>query len=134
MYPLDGVNSRIVVYPVIVAAPRTVLGCARSIEWSTPMARKRKLEETVNLRLRLPEALRQALTAAAEKSERSLNSEILWRLGRTFGPEWQEFVTGMEDRERREQELRERVLQDPKMRKTLDELIARHIPSLKGER
>jgi hypothetical protein len=98
------------------------------------MARKRKLEETVNLRLRLPEALRQALTAAAEKSERSLNSEILWRLGRTFGPEWQEFVTGMEDRERREQELRERVLQDPKMRKTLDELIARHIPSLKGER
>jgi hypothetical protein len=40
-----------------------------------------------NLRLRLPETLRKKLAQEAEKSERSLNSEILWRLGQSLGTE-----------------------------------------------
>jgi hypothetical protein len=77
------------------------------------MARKRRLDDTVNLRLRLPEALRQRLDAEAEKANRSLNSEILWRLGQTFGEEWQRFIAGVEEREKREKELREQLYQDP---------------------
>ena len=47
----------------------------------------RKPTDTVNLRIRLPEGLRKLLATEAERSERSLNSEIVWRLGQTLGPE-----------------------------------------------
>jgi Arc-like DNA binding domain len=77
------------------------------------MARKRKLADTVALQVRMPEALRQRLAAEAEKANRSLNSEVLWRLGQTFGDEWQRFIAGVEEREKREKELREQLYQDP---------------------
>jgi hypothetical protein len=77
------------------------------------MARKRKPTDTVALQVRMPEALRQRLAAEAEKANRSLNSEVLWRLGQTFGDEWQRFIAGVEEREKREKELREQLYQDP---------------------
>jgi hypothetical protein len=90
------------------------------------MARKRRPDDTVNLRLRLPEALRKALDAEAEKANRSLNSEILWRLGQTFGEEWQRFIAGVEEREKSEQEHRqkmvEQLLQDPEFMAMIDRL------------
>jgi Arc-like DNA binding domain len=87
------------------------------------MARARKV--TANLRLRLPEALRSQLASEAERANRSLNSEILWRLGQTLGEDWQRFIAGMEEREEREQEFIQRAIQSPAMKKVLEELYAR---------
>jgi hypothetical protein len=69
--------------------------------------------------------LRRKLVSAAEKNARSLNSEILWRLGQTFDEEWGRLVAGMEDQERRDQEFLDRMRHDPKMQKTLAEIIAK---------
>jgi hypothetical protein len=78
--------------------------------------------DTVNLRLRLPEGLRQSLANEAEKANRSLNSEVLWRLGRSLGPEWEELVQKAEEREKREDELIERLRRDPEFRARLAKL------------
>jgi hypothetical protein len=90
------------------------------------MARKRKPTETVALQVRMPEALRQRLATEAEKANRSLNSEVLWRLGQTFGEEWQRFIAGVEERERGEEEHRkkmvEQLLQDPEFMAMIDRL------------
>jgi translation initiation factor 2 alpha subunit (eIF-2alpha) len=93
----------------------------------------RKGTDTVNLRLRMPEALRKTLASEAEKANRSLNSEILWRLGQTFGEQWQRFIAGMEEQERTEQERLDRMMQDPKLQKALREIIAKHWPDKKGQ-
>jgi hypothetical protein len=87
---------------------------------------RRKDTDVVNLRLRLPEALRKQLDLAAEKSNRSLNSEILWRLGQTFGKEWMEFVGEMEQQERDDQERLERFMNNPEARARLSKIIADH--------
>jgi hypothetical protein len=44
----------------------------------------RRPTDTAHLRLRLPEGLRRNLADAAKKSNRSLNSEIVWRLMHTL--------------------------------------------------
>jgi Arc-like DNA binding domain len=90
------------------------------------MARSRKATDTINLRLRMPEALRKTLAIEAAKAARSLNAEILWRLGLTLGEQWQEFIAGMEEQERTEQERRDQLMQDPKFQKSLGEIIAKH--------
>jgi Arc-like DNA binding dprotein len=94
------------------------------------MARKRRPDDTVNLRLRLPEALRQRLDAEAEKANRSLNSEILWRLGQTFGEAWQRFIAGIEEKEKEHQEHVDQMMQDPRLRELVDrwmeELMEKH--------
>jgi hypothetical protein len=87
----------------------------------------RRGTDTVNLRLRMPEALRKTLAMEAEKANRSLNSEILWRLGRTLSEQWREFIAGMEEQERTEQERRDQLMQDPKFQKSLSEIVARHL-------
>jgi len=89
------------------------------------MARK-KDTDVVNLRLRLPEALRKQLDGAAEKFNRSLNSEILWRLGQTFGEKWLEFIGEIEEQERDDQERVDRFLNDPEARARVSKLIAEY--------
>ena len=86
----------------------------------------RKDTDVVNLRLRLPEGLRKQLDVAAEKSKRSLNSEILWRLGQTFGKEWMEFVGEIEEQERNEKERAERFLNNPEARAKVSKIIAEY--------
>ena len=86
----------------------------------------RKDTDVVNLRLRLPEGLRKQLGTEAEKANRSLNSEILWRLGQTFGKEWLEFIGEIEEQERSDQERIERFLKDPERRANLSKQIAEH--------
>ena len=88
------------------------------------MARKRKPDDPIALQVRMVEGLRAKLVDAAEKNGRSLNCEILWRLGQTFDDEWGRLTTQMEDREKRDQDLLERIRQDPEKRKALAELIA----------
>jgi Arc-like DNA binding domain len=88
---------------------------------------KRDPTKTVNLRLRLPEGLRLRLANEAEKANRSLNSEVLFRLTHTLGPEWAKLVTAAEEREKRDQERIEEIMQDPKFQKAVTELLAKHV-------
>jgi Arc-like DNA binding domain len=44
--------------------------------------------QEVKLVLRLPEALHHQLTFEAKRAVRSLNSEILWRLGMSVAEQW----------------------------------------------
>ena len=69
-------------------------------------------DEPVNLRLRMPDALRKRLVAEAKANERSLNSEIVYRLGQSLGPEGEDMVRAHESTEQRQQ-------------RTLDEAVAK---------
>ena len=97
---------------------------------------KRRVDEIVSFKLRLPEGLRQQLEAEAEKAERSINSEILWRLGQTFGEKWQAFIAGVEAREKAEEEIRqelvERLVKTPEVMKIISEMVPQRGP--KGSR
>ena len=94
----------------------------------------KSLIDIVNVRLRLPEALRQRLVAAAEEADRSLNSEILWRLGHTFaGEKWDEFVAEAEQEEKRRQEVLEEMRMNPKMQETLTRILAKFKEQKKRE-
>jgi hypothetical protein len=44
----------------------------------------RKSDDPIALQVRMTEGLRAKLAKAAEQNGRSLNAEILWRLGQTF--------------------------------------------------
>jgi hypothetical protein len=48
----------------------------------------------------------------------------LWRLGQTFGEQWQRFVAGMEEQERSDQEIFERLMNDPRTQAALRGIIA----------
>jgi len=86
----------------------------------------KSLTDIVNVRLRLPEALRQRLAAAAEEADRSLNSEILWRLGHTFaGEKWDEFVAEAEEQEKHRQEMLEEMRLRPEMQAALTRVFAK---------
>jgi hypothetical protein len=63
------------------------------------MAKKRKPEDIVNLKLRFTEALRARIEQEAKKNQRSLNGEIVYRLGTTFGAEGAELAAQYEQRE-----------------------------------
>jgi Arc-like DNA binding domain len=52
----------------------------------------RKATDVINIRVRMPEGLRKRLAGEAERAQRSLNSEIVWRLGQSLGPEGAEFI------------------------------------------
>jgi hypothetical protein len=91
------------------------------------MAGKKRADDVISFKLRMPEGLRQKLEAEAKKAERSINSEILWRLGQTFEAPWQRFIAGVEDRERRDAEWREKLAQDPKVQEAIRDAIAKHI-------
>jgi translation initiation factor 2 alpha subunit (eIF-2alpha) len=95
---------------------------------------RRKETEMVNLRLRLPEGLRKQLDVAAEKSNRSLNSEILWRLGQTFGKEWLEFIGEIEQQERNEKEVLDRLMNNPRLKETLWTLVEEQFSDLAKQR
>lgn len=97
------------------------------------MARTKKAADTVNLRLRLPEALRLKLVSEADRNKRSINSEILYRLDQTFGEEFLRFITHQEERERSDQELLDKFRQDPRAQATMRDLIEKYFAD-KGSR
>jgi Arc-like DNA binding domain len=93
---------------------------------------KRRIDETISFKLRMPEGLRQKLEDEAEKAERSMNSEILWRLGHTFSAEWQELIAVVVEREKKVEELGKRMMESPALQKIVSDLVAKHKP--KGEK
>jgi hypothetical protein len=115
---LDG--SGVIVYPPLDRAKLSATG--------GPMARK--ATDTANLRLRLSEALRKTLASEAEKNNRSLNSEILWRLGQTLSAEWQEFIAQSEQLLRDRDMRMEELFNDPKVREGVAKIVAEHFGHL----
>jgi hypothetical protein len=71
----------------------------------------RKPDDTVNLRLRMPDSLRKRLASEAEQNERSLNSEIVYRLGKSLGLEGDELIKQHESAEERMKRLLEEIVQ-----------------------
>src|SRR5215469_11989963 len=63
------------------------MDCPISSFWITGQMAKRKRTDVVKLQLRIREALRRRLEAAAGAEERSLNSEIAHRLENSFEQE-----------------------------------------------
>jgi len=57
--------------------------------------------DRVNFRVRGPKGLYKALNEAAEKNERTFNSEVIYRLAQTFGEEGKSFVNIDEEVESR---------------------------------
>jgi Arc-like DNA binding domain len=84
----------------------------------------RKVTDTVALQVRMPEGLRRKLAAEAEKSERSLNSEILWRLGQSLGTEGTGFLEQHEVAEEQVKTILDRIVHSPEVHKKLAEQLA----------
>jgi hypothetical protein len=80
-------------------------------------------DDLVQFKLRLPDHLRLKLTEVAQSADRSVNAEILWRLELSLAPEWLDFVAKVEERERRERTVLERLRQDPSMMKRLEQMM-----------
>ncbi len=64
------------------------------------MARKRSARDVVSLKVRFTEAMRARIEQEAKKNQRSLNGEIVYRLGTTFGAEGVELVGQYEEAEK----------------------------------
>jgi hypothetical protein len=73
---------------------------------------KRKPTDVVNIKVRCLEALRSRLEHEAKKNQRSLNGEIVYRLGASFGEEGVALAGQFEEAEK-------------EIRKKLQEIVAR---------
>jgi hypothetical protein len=67
-------------------------------------------KDIVNVRVRMIEALRKKLAAEAKANERSLNSEIVYRLGQSLGTEGAEMVKMHESVEQRLMRMFEEIV------------------------
>jgi hypothetical protein len=77
---------------------------------------------TVNLQVRLPEELRQRLADAAETSKRSMNSEVVWRLGQSFGD--QGLFAQHEATETEHKKVIDEILKSPEFRRQFVERLS----------
>lgn len=77
------------------------------------------MSKPIALQVRMTEGLRRKLASAAEKNGRSLNAEILWRLGQTFEKE---------ERKKPDEEILETLSPQSKafLEETVRKLIADH--------
>jgi Arc-like DNA binding domain len=97
---------------------------------------RRLPDYVVNLKLRLPEGLRQQLENAAKVSNQSMNREINDRLALTFTPEWAGLVAAVRERKRqeleREEDVKERafelLLSDPRLSEAIDAIAKEVAP------
>jgi hypothetical protein len=75
-----------------------------------------KPNDPIALQVRMTEGLRRKLAGAAEKNGRSLNAEILWRLGQTLEKE---------ERKKQDDEILETL--SPGMRASIEKLVRKLI-------
>jgi hypothetical protein len=64
------------------------------------MASKRRPTDLVNLKVRFTEAMRKRIEQEAKKNQRSLNGEIVYRLGVSFGEEGVALAAQFEEAEK----------------------------------
>jgi DNA-binding MarR family transcriptional regulator len=81
----------------------------RAEQFEDPM---HKPNDAIALQVRMTEGLRRKLASAAEKNGRSLNAEILWRLGQTLVEE---------EREKQDDEILERL--GPELRARIVKIV-----------
>jgi hypothetical protein len=74
------------------------------------MARKRNPDDIVSLKVRFTEAMRARIEQEAKANQRSLNGEIVYRLGMTFGKEGVALATQFDEAEKQ-------------IKKTLQEIV-----------
>ena len=75
-----------------------------------------KPNDPIALQVRMTEGLRRKLAGAAEKNGRSLNAEILWRLGQTLEKE---------ERKKQDDDILETL--SPGMRASIEKLVRKLI-------
>jgi len=75
-----------------------------------------KPNDPIALQVRMTEGLRRKLAGAAQKNGRSLNAEILWRLGQTLEKE---------ERKKQDDEILETL--SPGMRASIEKLVRKLI-------
>jgi hypothetical protein len=80
-------------------------------------------DEFNQYKLRLPDSLRDSLNKSAEAADRSLNSEIVWRLTQSLAPEWPAFIASIEQREQSERLLLEALRQSPEAMSHVQEVM-----------
>jgi Arc-like DNA binding domain len=85
----------------------------RAEQFEDPM---HKPNDAIALQVRMTEGLRRKLASAAEKNGRSLNAEILWRLGQTLEKE---------ERKKQDDEILETL--SPEMRTSIEKLVRKLI-------
>jgi hypothetical protein len=85
----------------------------------------RKPLDIVALQVRLPEAMRAQIAAAAEHNKRSLNGEILFRLSETMDRRWTDYITHLEQEAQRQREFIEEMSRKPETRAMLDQFMTR---------
>jgi predicted Ser/Thr protein kinase len=82
---------------------------------------KRKPTDIVSLKIRFTEAMRTRIEQEAKKANRSLNGEMVYRLGLTFGAEGVELANQFEEAEKEMmkavREAMQRILADTKAKK-----------------
>ncbi|MGA8584254.1 MAG: Arc family DNA-binding protein [Roseiarcus sp.] len=76
------------------------------------MARTRNPLDIVALQVRLTEAMRRQLVAEAKANERSLNSEIVYRLGQSLGPAGLKMVKAHETEEQNNRRVLEEIVRE----------------------
>jgi hypothetical protein len=93
---------------------------------------KRKSEEIVSTRLRLPAGLHRLLTASAKRNNRSLNSEVLWCVAQQLGGDAHKLVEQMAVEQRRAMHIvLQALIKDPQR---AAQAIANFEKGMEGER
>jgi len=85
----------------------------------------RKPADVGQLKLRLPDALRRKLERASDKSGRSLNNEIVWRLSQSLGegPMYDLHIEQEAEAAKKFADFRDKLLNDPEFRKKMVQQI-----------
>jgi hypothetical protein len=65
----------------------------------------------------------QQLCDAAEAAQRSMNTEIIRRLGETLDPRWAKYIATIEAQERRDREYLEEASKDPAMMEVVRQAV-----------
>ena len=85
----------------------------------------RKPTDIVALQVRLPDGLRRKLAQAADKNARSLNSEIVWRLGQSLGAEGAGFSEQLDAFDKQIERVLDEFVHSPEaQQKLIDQLAA----------
>jgi hypothetical protein len=86
--------------------------------------------EHKSFKLRLPPAMYDQLDKAAAEADRSINSEMLYRLGRTLDPRWAEYIAALDERDRLRREIVEQALSNPRTQEWFDTVVLPQLPAM----
>jgi hypothetical protein len=59
-----------------------------------------------------------------------MNSDILYRLGRTLDPRWAEYIAQLDERDRLRREIVEQALSNPRTQEWFDTVVLPQLPAM----